>query len=95
MLLALRGKEEWRFRLAYIFLRRRREVVLQMKMHQDRKMAIVHWYDTKGVHFLNSGTDPIQMYEVTTKRRQEGAVVDVPTCPIQLMYAENMQGVDI
>jgi hypothetical protein len=31
---------------------------------------------------------------VTTKRQQGGTAVDVPTSPIQLLYAENMRGVD-
>jgi hypothetical protein len=57
-------------------------------------MAAVHWYDTKGVHFLSTAIDPVELYGITTKRRQGGAAVDVPTSPIQLMYAENMRGVD-
>jgi hypothetical protein len=57
-------------------------------------MAAVHWYDTKGVHFLSTAADLVQLYGVTTKCQQGGATVDVPMCPIQLMYAENMWGVD-
>jgi hypothetical protein len=67
---------------------------LQIKMHRERRMAAIHWYDIKGVHFLSTTTDPMQLYGVTTKRRQGRAAIDVPTSPIQLLYAENMRGVD-
>ena len=53
-------------------------------------MAAVHWYNTKGVDFLSTATHPVQLYGVTTKSQQGGATVDVPTCPIQLIYTENM-----
>jgi hypothetical protein len=36
----------------------------------------------------------VQQYGVSTKRRQGGCYMSVPTSPIQLMYAENMRGVD-
>jgi hypothetical protein len=52
---------------------------LQIRMHRDRRMAAVHWYNTKGVHFLSTSADPVQLYGVTTKRRQGGVAVDVPT----------------
>jgi hypothetical protein len=67
---------------------------LQIRKHRDRKMVAVHWYDTKGVHFLSIAADPVQLYGVTTKRRQGGAAVDVPTSPVELMYAANMRKVD-
>jgi hypothetical protein len=67
---------------------------LQIRMHRDRRMAAVHWYDTKGVHFLSTAADPVELYGVTTLRRQGGCAIDVPTSPIQLLYTENMRGVD-
>jgi hypothetical protein len=67
---------------------------LQIRMHRERRMAAVHWYDSKGVHFLSTAADPVQLYGVTTMRRQGGAALPVPTSPIQLMYADNMRGVD-
>jgi hypothetical protein len=57
-------------------------------------MAAVHWSDTKGVHFLSTAADPVQLYGVKTMRRQGGSAVAMPTFPIQIMYAENMRGVD-
>jgi hypothetical protein len=33
---------------------------LEIKMHRDRQMAAVHWYDTKGVHFLSTAANPVQ-----------------------------------
>ena len=67
---------------------------LEIRMHRDWQMAAIHWYDTKGIHFLSSAVNPVQQYGVTTKRQQRGAAVDVPTSPIQLVYAENMCDVD-
>jgi hypothetical protein len=75
-------------------LEKRKWGSLQIRVHHERQMAIEHWYDTKGVHFLSTAADPVQQYGVSTKRRQGGCYMSVPTSPIQLMYAENMRGVD-
>jgi hypothetical protein len=37
---------------------------LQIRMHRNRRMAAIHWYDTKGIHFLSTTVDPVQVYGV-------------------------------
>jgi hypothetical protein len=67
---------------------------LEVRMHIDRKMAAVHWMDTKGVHFLSTAANPVTMYGVQVVRNSQGEKKEVPTSPIQLLYVGTMRGVD-
>jgi hypothetical protein len=67
---------------------------LEVRVHRERKMAAIHWQDTKGVHFLSTHSDPVQRGGLVVDRTSAGRKVKVPTSPIQVAYACNMRGVD-
>jgi hypothetical protein len=64
-------------------------------VYKDQELATMHWQDNKGVHFLSSATNPMKRHAMVVKCTAGGVRVNVPTSPIQEMYAKYMKGVDM
>ena len=45
---------------------------LEIRVHQERKMAAIHWQDTKGVHFLSTHLDLVQRRDAIVERTSVG-----------------------
>lgn len=58
-------------------------------------MAAIHWADTKGVHILSTAADPVAKGGVAATKKSGEDKITVATSPIQLLYSEHMQGVDV
>jgi hypothetical protein len=67
---------------------------LEVWIHKDRRMATLHWSDTKGVHFLSTVVELVKQHGMHVKRTLGGKKILFPTLPIQIMYATNMFGID-
>ena len=68
---------------------------MQVHMHRGMEMDALHWHDTKGMYFLSTTTNPVQLYGVDVIKTSGGDKKSVPTSPIQLMYSKYMRGIDI
>jgi hypothetical protein len=68
---------------------------LHVQMHRDRKIAVVHWTDTKPVCFLSTIADPVEVGGVSTVRKQGSKRTSIPTLPMHVLYSRHMWGVDV
>jgi hypothetical protein len=67
---------------------------LVVRMHQDRNMCAIVWFDSKPVWLLSCACNPLDptvaVGQWVGRRR-----VQFPTSPILLQYQSNMHGVDL
>jgi hypothetical protein len=68
---------------------------LHVRMHQDRRIAAVHWTDTKPVYFLSTVANPVEVGGMNTVRKQRSKKTAIPISPMQLLYSRHMHGVDV
>lgn len=68
--------------------------LLNICVHRDLKMAIIHWSDCKGVSLLTTAADPVQ-HELSVPRYISGAKQLVLMSPMQILYSFAIRGVEV